>query len=161
MPLEDATKMMERNVGHVSPPNVAPYSSKPRHRKYHCESLKSRINKFNPKSYIIPLRCCFFAHDMGGGEEASTNYRGPALRKGARSYAAYVSVFVGNIIICWSYKLNLWDQVKVALKLRVSVSDIVQRFLACPPLLGDLKNFFHLDSNPLSAALKSVIDICW
>jgi hypothetical protein len=55
---------------------------------------------------------------------------------------SYVLVFLGSFSICQLYKLPLSDQTQVILQLRVSLSDEVSRFLACPPLLGKPKKFF-------------------
>jgi hypothetical protein len=82
-------------------------------------------------------------------------------QQGARGRTvSYVFVFLGSTIICPLYKLTLSDQVQVTLQLRVSLSDLVQRFLAGPPLLvgGALKNFFHWGPNRLSAALVNCFD---
>jgi hypothetical protein len=59
------------------------------------------------------------------------------------------------------YKLTLSDEAQVTLLLRVSVSDLVYRHLAGPPLQEEggrgveLKTFIHRDPNPLSEALIS------
>jgi hypothetical protein len=70
-------------------------------------------------------------------------------------YIAYVFVFLGSIIICRRYRLTLSDQAQVTLKLGVSLSDLVQRILAGPPLLGGGASFLRRASNPLSAALPT------
>jgi hypothetical protein len=49
----------------------------------------------------------------------------------------YVFVFLSSIIICRSYKLTLSDRAQVALQLTVTFADLVQIFLAGPPLLWD------------------------
>jgi hypothetical protein len=52
--------------------------------------------------------------------KAGTNYRGPEFDN-----VAYVSAFLGSIIICRLYKLALSDQAQVTLQLTVSLSDLV------------------------------------
>lgn len=49
--------------------------------------------------------------------------------------------------------LTLSDQAQVTLQMRISLSDSEQRFLAGPPFLGSQNYFYHLNPNPLSAAL--------
>jgi len=44
-------------------------------------------------------------------------------------------VCIGSINICPLYKLNFSDPAQVAVHLKVSLSDLVSRLLACPPLL--------------------------
>jgi hypothetical protein len=70
--------------------------------------------------------------------------RPPRLREGRRSqykfpgpdYFAHVFAFLGSIIICRLYKLTLSRQAEVTLQLKVSLSDLVLKFLAGLPLLG-------------------------
>ena len=63
---------------------------------------------------------------------------GPAVGKGARDpyCIAYVFEILGGIIICLLYKLTFHTKPKSLLQLRVSLSDLVQRFSASPPLPG-------------------------
>ena len=70
--------------------------------------------------------------------EACTNYRGPAVRKGAQGpdYVACVFVCLGIIIICRLYKLTISNQTQITLQLRVSLSKVVQRCFVGPSLLG-------------------------
>jgi hypothetical protein len=49
--------------------------------------------------------------------EALKNYRGP--EGGPEPYVAYISLFLGSIIICQLYKLTLSNQAQVNLQLRV------------------------------------------
>jgi hypothetical protein len=62
----------------------------------------------------------------------------PGVRKGARGpdYVACVFVGLGIIIICRLYKLTLSNQIKITLQLRVSLSNVVQRYFVGPSLLG-------------------------
>jgi hypothetical protein len=59
--------------------------------------------------------------------EAGTNYRGVAIRKGARgpTMLHMFYVFLGSIIICQVYKLTLSYQAQVTLKLAASLSNLV------------------------------------
>ena len=59
------------------------------------------------------------------------------------------------VIIRRVHKLTLSDPVQVTLKLKVSLSDLVSRFLSGPTLLGGggANFFFHLGPTPLLAAL--------
>jgi len=60
----------------------------------------------------------------------------------ASNYVAYVFIFL-RITICRLYKSTLSDQALVTLQLTVSLSNLVSRFLASPPLLcGPPKIFF-------------------
>jgi hypothetical protein len=49
-------------------------------------------------------------------------------------YVVYVFVFRGSIIICPMYKLPLSVQAQDTVSIRVSRSDLIERFLAGPPL---------------------------
>jgi hypothetical protein len=73
--------------------------------------------------------------EEGGG--GRSRYKLPGL-----DIVAYVFIFVGSIIICRLYKLNLTDQAQVTLQLRVSVSGLVMWYKAGPSLWGARKNFF-------------------
>jgi len=74
-------------------------------------------------------------HELTGAGDAET---------GLGHYSvAYVFVFLGTNRICRLYKLNLSDEHQVSLKIRVSLSDLVYRFLAGPSLLGK-GDFFNL-----------------
>jgi hypothetical protein len=61
------------------------------------------------------------------GWEAGTNYRCPAVRKGAQGpdYVAYVFVFLGSIIICLLCKLTLSDQYQVTVEVTISLSNLI------------------------------------
>ena len=48
------------------------------------------------------------------------------------------------------YKLTPPHQAKFILHLTVTLSDLVQRFFGCPPLMRGPKNSFHRGPNPLS-----------
>jgi len=63
-------------------------------------------------------------------------------------------VFLHCIFICSLYKLSPPGQAQVTLQLRVSLADLVLKFLAGPPLLAGPKIFFLQSLNPLSAALN-------
>jgi hypothetical protein len=56
-------------------------------------------------------------------------------------YFAHIFVFLRCIVICPLYKLTPSDQAQVTLHLRVSLADLVLRFLAGPPLLAEPKIF--------------------
>ena len=59
-------------------------------------------------------------------------------------YDAYISVFLGNTIIHWLYKLTISDQAQATMQLTVILSNLIRRFLACLPLLGAPKKFFTM-----------------
>jgi len=71
-------------------------------------------------------------------------------------YVAYVVVFLSSSIIYRLYELTLSAQAEVTLQLRVSLSDILQRFLADSVLLGGggRVEFFHRGPDPLSASMQ-------
>jgi hypothetical protein len=73
----------------------------------------------------------------GWGEEASTNYRGPAVRKGVR-WPTMVHVFSYFSVVSYMsiVQINPFRPTQVTLQLSVSLSDFVQRFLVGPPLPG-------------------------
>jgi len=59
-----------------------------------------------------------------------------------------------QFIICRLHKLTVTEQTQVILQVRVSVSDLVSRFLARPPFAG-LQNFFYNNRNPFLASLPT------
>jgi hypothetical protein len=64
--------------------------------------------------------------------------------------------FLFSIIICRLYQLTHSDEAHVPLPLTVSLSNVVETFLAFPPLLEGPKNSFHQGPNLLSAALPAL-----
>jgi len=86
--------------------------------------------------------------------KAGKNYRVPEVRKGDRGpkILHIFLLFLVSIIICRLYKLILSEQTPVALPLKVSLSDLVQRFLIGPPLLQG--------PNPLSTTLVALFFVC-
>ena len=93
--------------------------------------------------------CCRSIVPSRRGGEPGKSYRDLAVREGP-DYVTYVFVFLGSIILCAPYKFNLSDQAQITLKLTISLTDQVQRFLAGQ--LGNT-NFFYRGPNPLSTAL--------
>jgi hypothetical protein len=76
--------------------------------------------------------------------EACTNYRGLAVRKGARGpgYVACVFICLGVIIICRLHKLTLSDRAQVTLQLRQSVQCSAK--ILCRSILAGKTEFFFL-----------------
>ena len=76
---------------------------------------------------------------------------------GARICLIRFFIYLDSVIIFRLYKLTVSDKTQVTLNLTVSLSDLVSRILAGPPLLGvgwgGPKKFLHRSPNPLSAAL--------
>lgn len=68
-------------------------------------------------------------------------------------YFAYIFVFLTNIITYLLWKLTPSDQAKVTRQLRISLSDLVEGFLAGLPCCKARQTFFTGTGNPLSAAL--------
>jgi hypothetical protein len=69
-------------------------------------------------------------------EESRDKLPGHCDPEGGPGLECFVYViFLGSIIIYRLYKLTLPDQAQFSLLLRVSLSDLVQIFLAIPPLL--------------------------
>jgi hypothetical protein len=74
---------------------------------------------------------------LGRWGESGTNYRGPVIRKGDRGSTMSHMFLTFSVVslFCRLYNLTLPDQAQVILQLRVSVFDLMWRFLAGPPLL--------------------------
>jgi hypothetical protein len=95
--------------------------------------------------------------------ETGTNYRDPADQNGTPKPAVFLMLLSsppGSTIIFRQYKLPLSEQAQATLKLRVSLSDLMQRFLAVAfggrggvGVGSGRYFFFHRDPNLLSAAL--------
>jgi hypothetical protein len=106
------------------------------HCSAHPNGLYSSLmshNVITKTQYVHQYQCWW----EGGGGEAGTKWCP------ASNYVAYVFIFL-RITICWLYKSTLSDQALVTLQLRVSLSNLVSRFLASPPLLqGPKKIFSH------------------
>jgi hypothetical protein len=75
---------------------------------------------------LFSLKQCWRVGGWGGGVRRFR--RGPG-------YVAYVFVCLDSTIICRLYKSTLSDQAQVTVQLRVYLSDLVQMFVASPPLL--------------------------
>jgi hypothetical protein len=63
-------------------------------------------------------------------------------------YIAEICVLLRCIIICQLYKLILLHKAQVTLQLTVSLSDLVQRYLAGPSSLGKPKFIYFLFPPP-------------
>jgi hypothetical protein len=82
-----------------------------------------------------------------GDRGAGTNYRGPAVRKLARSPTMLLTFSSFSVLSLFVNSTNYLFLTKPkSLCKRVSLSDLVQRILACPLLLGGSKPFFFSET---------------
>ena len=89
------------------------------------------------------LSCYHNVDEMGRGSRYKLPGPDSPERDPDPEYVTHVFVFLGSIIICRLYKLTISDQAQVTVQLRVSLSDLVSRFLAGLQLLGDRRKDFH------------------